>query len=201
MIKAITFDLEGVYFVNGKSNFIKRIVELGVSEEEAKRVFLDSDEMKKLYKTGKWSDEEYWQWATKEWGINKTVEEITEMYVAGSQVDDRVEAVVKKVRELGFKTLICTDNFPARINGLQKRFGFLDNFDVAVLSYEVGATKSSQEIYLELIKRAGVLPEEIVFADDDEKKLVCAKELGINTFVYEDFEQFLEELKRLGVNW
>ena len=53
MIKAITFDLEGVYFVSGKSNFIKNVVNLGVTESEAKRVFLDSDEMKKLYKMGK----------------------------------------------------------------------------------------------------------------------------------------------------
>jgi len=56
MIKAITFDLDGVYFVNGKSNFIANIVKLGVSEEEAKRVFLQSDEMNKLYKEGKISE-------------------------------------------------------------------------------------------------------------------------------------------------
>jgi len=46
MIKAITFDLDGVYFVNGKSNFISSLGELGVSPEEATRVFLKSNEMK-----------------------------------------------------------------------------------------------------------------------------------------------------------
>ena len=201
MIKAITFDLEGVYFVNGKSNFIKNIVALGVSESEAKRVFLDSDEMKKMYKLGKWTDEQFWNWAISEWKIDKTVDELTDMYVEGSEVDMRVEEIVKLARKNGYKTMICTDNYPARINKLQAKFGFLDNFDVKVLSYEIGATKSGPEIYQELIKQAGVLPEEIVFADDDEKKLVYAKELGINTFVYTDFEQFLEELKKLGVNW
>lgn len=45
MIKAITFDLDGVYFVNGKSNFISNLVKIGVSEDEVKRVFLKSDEM------------------------------------------------------------------------------------------------------------------------------------------------------------
>lgn len=33
MIKAICFDLDGVYFVNGKSNFIKELVNLGISYE------------------------------------------------------------------------------------------------------------------------------------------------------------------------
>jgi HAD superfamily hydrolase (TIGR01509 family) len=199
MIKAITFDQDGVYFVNGKSNFVKNIVAMGVSEAEAKRVFLDSDEMKKLYKIGKWSDEEFWQWAIKEWKLDKTVKNMTTLLIAGYEVDERVVEVVKRVRADGFKTLICTDNFPARIDGLQQRFGFLDNFDVKVFSFEIGATKSSPEIYKELIKRANVLPEEIVFADDEEKKLMCAKELGINTFVYENFYQFLGELKKLGV--
>lgn len=40
MIKAITFDLDGVYFVNGKSNFISSLVDLGVLKEEIVRVFL-----------------------------------------------------------------------------------------------------------------------------------------------------------------
>ena len=200
MIKAITFDLEGVYFVSGKSNFIKNVVSLGVSETEAKRVFLDSDEMKRLYKMGKWSDSQYWNWAINEWKIDKTRDEIVEMYIDGCAVDEKVVAVVKKLRENGYKTMICTDNFPARINGMQKKFGFLDNFDVKVISYEVGATKSSREIYLELIKQAGVPPEEIVFSDDDENKLVAARGLGIKTLVYENFDQFMNELKELDMD-
>ena len=72
MIKAITFDLDGVYFVNGKSNFIANLGKFGVSEEEAKRVFLQSDEMNKFYKEGKMTDDEFWTWASKEWKLNKT---------------------------------------------------------------------------------------------------------------------------------
>ncbi len=44
-IKVITFDLDGVYFPNGKANFIKSLENLGVSEDEAKRVFLKSTQM------------------------------------------------------------------------------------------------------------------------------------------------------------
>ncbi len=58
MLKAICFDLDGVYFLNGKSNFIKSLVDLGVTEDEAKRVFLKSDQMNKQYKLGTMTDEE-----------------------------------------------------------------------------------------------------------------------------------------------
>ncbi|MFA6270722.1 MAG: hypothetical protein WC657_05980 [Candidatus Paceibacterota bacterium] len=69
-IKVITFDLDGVYFPNGKANFIKSLENLGVSEDEAKRVFLKSPQMNQEYKNGKMTDEEFWTWAVSEWKLN-----------------------------------------------------------------------------------------------------------------------------------
>jgi len=199
MIKAITFDLDGVYFVNGKSNFLKALGNLGVSEKEAVRVFLKSDEMNGLYKTGRWADKQYWEWALKEWGLDMAVEEIVKLLISGYEVDERVVEVVKKTRETGYKTLICSNNFPARINGLQKRFGFLDNFDAWALSYEIGEVKPSPTIFKELVKKAEVKPDEIVFADDNEDNLSGAREVGIQTFFYQDFDRYLEDLGGVGV--
>ena len=199
MIKAITFDLDGVYFVNGKSNFIKNLGELGVSEAEAKRVFLQSDEMNFQYKMGKMTDEEFWSWALKEWKLSLSVTEIVELLIKGYEVDENVVEVVKKVRALGYKTLVCTNNFPARMQGLHKRFGFLDNFDVAVVSCEEGCIKPQKELFQALIQKSGVAAHEIFIADDYEAALETAKSLGIETLYYTDFAGFLARLRELGV--
>jgi len=106
MIKAITFDLDGVYFVNGKANFIKSLGELGVSEEEAKRVFLESNEMNNVYKTGKMTDEEFWSWAANEWKLDKSPQELIDLLIGGYLENENVVGTVKKVRESGYKTLI-----------------------------------------------------------------------------------------------
>ena len=199
MIKAITFDLDGVYFPSGKANFIKALQEHGVSENEARRVFLKSDQMTKRYKLGTMSDEEYWTWAANEWGLPMSVNELTDLLVSSYEVSPEVKAIVHSARQHGYKTLICSNNFPARVNGLQKRFGFLDNFDAAVFSYEVSATKPSEAIFKELVKRSGVSAEEIAFADDDAKNLSGAKAVGITAFLYETFEKFMKDLESLGV--
>ena len=199
MIKAITFDLDGVYFPNGKGNFIKALGKLGVSEDEAKRVFLKSDQMNRVYKIGKMTDEEFWSWAAKEWKLQKTPQELIDLLISSYDVDDRVVATVKNVRVSGYKALVCSSNFPARVNGLQQKFSFLDNFDTAVFSYEVGANKPSERIFQELINRAGVPAETIVFADDHADNLGEAKQLGITTFLYKDFNKFIDQLKNLGV--
>ena len=199
MIKAITFDLDGVYFINGKSNFITSLGKLGVSEAEAKRVFLQSDEMNRLYKTGQMTDEQFWSWAVSEWKLDKSPQEVINLLISGYEVDEDVVKVVKKAKELGYKNLICTNNFPARINGLNERFEFLENFDAWVFSYEVGTTKPDKKIFEELVDKSGVAANEIVFADDSEKNIRGAQEVGINAFFYENFEQFMRELGRMGV--
>lgn len=200
MIKAITFDLDGVYFVNGKSNFIANIVNFGVSEDEAKRVFLKSDEMNHQYKEGKMTDEEFWTWANNEWKLNKTPNELMDLLISGYEVDQNVVETVKKVRSNGYKTLICTNNFPARINGLQNRFKFLDDFDGKAISYEMGSSKPDSKIYQKLIEVSGVNANEIVYADDNNDNISEAQKLGINAFFYENFDGFIEELRKLGVN-
>ncbi len=199
MIRAITFDLDGVYFPNGKANFVKALGGLGVPEDEAKRVFLKSDQMNQLYKNGKMTDEEFWGWAAKEWKINKTPQELIDLLVAGYDVDEKVVETVKKVRANGYKTLICSNNFKSRIDGLQKKFGFLNDFDAWVFAYEVGASKPSEIIFQELVKRAEVPAETIVFADDNPNNLEGAQKIGITTFLYEGFDKFLEQLRGLGV--
>jgi len=200
MIKAICFDLDGVYFLNGKSNFIKSLVNLGVSEDEAKRVFLKSDEMNKQYKLGKITDEEFWNWALREWHLDLTVQEVIDLLIEGYETNKSAVEYVKKVRNAGYKTVICSNNFPARIDGLQKRFGFLDDFDVSVFSYEVGVDKPNKEIFQTLIEQSGLKADEIVYSDDDASKMDGAKELGINTFLYTNLDAFIKHLENLGVN-
>ena len=156
MIKVICFDLDGVYFLNGKSNFLKALDELGVSENGAKRVFLNSNEMNKQYKIGRMTDEEFWSLALKEWNLQMTTQDIMDLLINDYETNPFVVEYVKKVKDAGYKTAICSSNFPARINGLQKRFGFLDDFDVI--------TKSCVE------------PSEIVYSDDYEPAINTAKE-------------------------
>lgn len=199
MIKAITFDLDGVYFPNGKANFIKNLVALGIPEDEAKRVFLKSREMNELYKNGVWSDVEFWTWAGRRWGFRGAWQELVELLVSGYDVNPDVVSLVKAVRHHGYKTLICSNNFKARIDGLQARFKFLDDFDAYVFAYEVGASKPSEKIFQELIKRSGVEASQIVFADDNPDNLAGAQSLGITAFLYEGFDKFISHLKALGV--
>lgn len=197
--KVITFDLDGVYFPNGKSNFINSLGNLGVNEDEAKRVFLKSSQMNLEYKNGKMTDEEFWTWAVSEWKLIMNWQEVTKLLIDGYDVDENVVTVVRTLRENGYKTAICSNNFPARINGLQEKFGFLNDFDATALSYEIGESKPSKKIFEALVSKSGVKPSSIIFADDNPDNLAGAKEVGITTFLYEGFDQYMKQLHSVGV--
>ncbi len=60
--------------------------------------------------------------------------------------------------------------------------------------------KIFNEIFESLLSRVGVLPAELLYSDDNPERLKGAQELGIETFVYENFDQFLGELRKRGIN-
>lgn len=199
MIKAISFDLDGVYFQNGKANFITALAKFGIPEEAVKRVFLQSDKMNKEYKTGKISDLAFWTWALHEWKLKKPINSILDLLISGYEINTEAVDYIRHARKVGYSALVCSNNFPARIVGLDEKFHFLRDFDTVILSYQVGFTKPDQRIFQELIKKSGVNADEILMADDDPALLIEAKKAGINGIVYTDFNSFTQDLERWGV--
>lgn len=57
----------------------------------------------------------------------------------------------------------------------------LSKFDYVYLSFEVGTRKPNKDIYQYVLNDLNVLPENILFIDDDENNILTAKELGWNT--------------------
>jgi putative hydrolase of the HAD superfamily len=155
--------------------------------------------MNSEYKNGKMTDEEFWNWAASEWQLSISGERLIQILIDGYEIDKDVSDVVKKLRTKGYMTAICSNNFPARIDGLLKKFNFLNDFDIKVLSYEVGVSKPDTKIFDALVKKSGVVPEAIVFADDNQANLEGAKQLGITTFLYEGFDNYLKQLRDIGV--
>jgi HAD superfamily hydrolase (TIGR01509 family) len=197
MIKVITFDLDGVYFTpqsfkDFKSKLPKKIID----EEQINWVLYKSPEMMN-FKSGKISEDEYWEYVRKALLVDIEKSEIYKLLRDCYQINQKVRNYVNEIKTRGFKTAICSNNFITRIRELNIKFNFLQDFDIKIFSYEVGITKPNIGIFQELVRQSQVKPQEIAYSDDDETKLSGAKELGIQSFVYEDFDQFKTEIEDL----
>ena len=199
MIKAITFDLDGVYFTpDSFSNFKKNLPKKVTDPNLVDQVFQRSDETKK-FRRGEISEDDYWSFARQSLGITISNPEIFQLLADSYNFDPKVAALVKKVRSAGYKTCICSNNFPTRTRMLEEKFHFLSDFDVKIFSFEVGVMKPDPVIYNALIKAADCLPQEVIYSDDKVDNVNAALALGINAFEFQGFDHFVAQLKKSRV--
>lgn len=190
MIKAITFDLDGVYFKAGCwNNFIKNLPKKVTDEEKIRYILVKSPEMT-AFRIGRITEEDYWNFARNELGIDVDNEGIFKSLRDNYEINSEVRDFVKEVKVRGLKTCICSSNTVTRTRELNKKFDFFKDFDVRVFSFEVGIAKPDKEIFEELVRQTGCEANEIIYADDNESSYKSALSVGINAFLYTIFEDF-----------
>lgn len=190
MVKAITFDLDGVYFKEGCwGNFMKNLPKKITDEEKIKYVLVKSPEMT-AFRIGNISEENFWNFARRELEIRVDNEGIFKSLRDSYEINPEVSNFVKEVRAKGLKTCICSSNTVTRTRELNKKFDFFKDFDVRVFSFEVGIAKPDKGIFEELVRQTGCQANEIIYADDNEISYQSALSVGINAFLYTGFEDF-----------
>lgn len=76
------------------------------------------------------------------------------------------------------------------------------SFDYKILSCVEHLKKPDPLFYKLALSRAGVMPEEAIFIDDQEKCTRAAEKINIKSIIYSypNNEKFIDELKKLDVN-
>ena len=195
----ICFDLDGLYFTEQSFQRFKENLAPNTEKSQRDTILALSDHMKD-FKLWILSEEEYRDWAKKELWLNCTNEEIYSKFRESYEVNEKVEQLAKTLRQKGYKIGICSNNFPTRIRELENKFHFLENFDVHIFSFEVGCMKPDRRIFHVLIDKSGINANQIIYSDDKEDKIQWAKSLWIQTFIFNGFDEFVQDLKKCGVD-
>lgn len=199
-IKAICFDLDGVFFTSkGKNSFHNFLIEQTGNKELVDNLMYRSPEMAQLVR-GQISPTDFWNRVREITGLKLTDKEFANRWIQDYEVDKDVLEAVKNAKAQGFKTCVCTNNNAIRLPLLVEQYGLNDLFNVITSSHEVGFTKPDKQIFQTLLDRLEVTGPELVYADDNPERLEGARELGINTFQFHNLNQYLDELMNLGVN-
>jgi epoxide hydrolase-like predicted phosphatase len=98
---------------------------------------------------------------------------------------------LKKDRKIGLLSNAWV-NARDRLGGL---YDFIDVFDVAVFSSEVGVRKPEKAIFDLMLAKLGVEPQEAVFIDDFLINVRGADEAGLNSIHFKNNEDMIREVK------
>jgi 2-haloacid dehalogenase len=196
-IDTIVFDLGGV-LVDWNPDYLYR------------KIFSNEDEMKWFYNnicTPDWNEAQ---------DAGRTLKDATEELVEKhpehesnirmyydrweEMLDGPIHETVEILRELKDKNyrLYALTNWSAETFPIAlERFEFMHWFHGRLVSGEEKTRKPFKEIYLLLMERFQIKPENAIYIDDNYRNLVPAKELGFHIIHFQSPGQFKKELSSL----
>jgi len=200
--KAVIFDLGGVLSLGKKVNEME-----GVHEEVAKALKFSTDAyfdaIDSTYSDaieGKISRQKSINIMAKNLNTTpkKLVKVYTKFYRKNFKRNMKLYRFALRLKKAGYKIGIISD-----IWYVAKDVFFYEdyykNFDVVLASCDIGSRKSSKKIFQVAAKKLRLSPKEIIFTDNNSWNLTAPKKMGIETIKFENNEQLVKKLRKLGV--
>lgn len=199
MIKTIVFDHGGVISNSIADEFLNFVSEkLGI-EQKMLRDLMDKYEGD--LQSGLFNHVEFWKKIIKEMGLELPDSKLKDLwltpYIKFSKINPQMISLVNKLKE-NYRVGLISNTQEPHVSYNRKR-GSYKYFDPVVLSNEVGFRKPDKKIFELYLEKVDLKPDEMVFIDDAEHNLTEAKEMGIHTILFKNYEQLTKELKKLGV--
>jgi len=183
MIKVIAFDLVGVLVT-------EKDIELTPEEDNLERMFGDNI-----------NDSDYLISARKFIDKDSIIMRITEELIDKLyKVKD--EDLFRKIKEkyCNLKIVIATNHVSFVRNFIGESFG-IEYLDDVLISAEIHKIKPNANFYNHILNKFNLLPEELLFLDDNSRNIDGARKLGINTIkVDKDTILFDEVCKYIDEN-
>lgn len=107
--------------------------------------------------------------------------------------------ILKAVRDLGYKTYILSNFIKEVYTFIEKKYNIFTLFDGKIISGFEKTIKPEKAIYLELLNRYHLNPEESLFIDDVLFFLKPAKKLGMKTIWNKPETDLREELRKYEI--
>lgn len=198
-IKAIIFDADGV-MINSPSYFsVQYEKEFGVSDDVIQPFFKDKfqdclvgkadlkEELKPLLNDWKWKGMvdgllDYW-------------------FKAEHYIDEKIVREIELLKKNGIKCCLGALQEKYRAKYIREDMGFEKIFDKIYFSSEIGYKKPDKKffefIFNDLNKTEKIEPQEIMLWDDKESNVISAKELGWQSFLYTNFDEFYKIISQI----
>ena len=186
-IRAVYFDLGGVYYTEGfMEGLFSMARKRGLDEEEFYRmgtnvIFATG------YVRGEAPEVDFCDQLAEAAGIDGNLFAEREIILAAFKPLPGMPDLAARIRDqvhLGLLTDQCNWLYE-----LDERDGLLTAFDTVINSYEEGYTKRDMEIFRIACQRFGLLPEEVAFFDDNPDNIDRANEFGMRAFLFENAER------------
>lgn len=132
-----------------------------------------------------------------EWNYKWTSKEILDLWFSKDWVVDfEIVDLIKYLRNSWYKCYIATNQEKYRADYLLKNLWFNDLVDWKYISCHLWVSKPELDFYRYIIADLWVKPIDLILIDDQEKNLLPASSLWINTILYKDIKNLKINLQK-----
>ena len=198
MIKLIICDFTGVVVTGGHKKLCRELAE---------KYNLDFDYVYDVVYTkyfnqfvvNKISEQETFAKPIEELGLKENWQDLVQMYLKTHTINQEMVDYIGELRKK-YKVILLTKNIKHYLDWERKEFGLDGMFDDIINTSEINLPKASTETLNYVLGRYPVEPSEVLYVDDQEINLQDAKNIGMNTVLYQDFDQVKSDFKNILLN-
>ena len=202
MIKAIFFDFDGVLTIEatGTTSIVNYVsTKTGIDKELFNKEYRKFNQDLLL---GKVIHEQIWDDLCEALNQQIPFQVLVDSFL-NTELDNRVISLVRRIKSMGYKVGMITDNKTDRIKAISDLHKLDELFDVICISASLGLSKSGKQIFLEATRKAGVSPLEAVFIDNSPENLIIPRDLGLSIIHFDhnerDYDKLIAQLEGVGV--
>jgi glucose-1-phosphatase len=196
-IKAVIFDMGGV---------LLRTVDPGPRDAMARRFGTTRKELEMLVfrgptsvqsEVGEISDIAHWETVLKQFGREEEKPlDVYAEYFSGDAIDQGMLDFAKSLKP-EYKIGLLSNAWVDSRNKLGSMFCFIETFDTALFSAEVKVRKPGKEIFLLMMDKMKVKPEECIFIDDFIENIEGAKKIGMRAILFKNAQETIQEVNAM----
>jgi putative hydrolase of the HAD superfamily len=181
MIKAIIFDLNGVFIQSPKlSDRFKKKFNVAVEDF----LLALKDIMAETRKPNARDAFVYWKPYLEKWSVRLSKNEFFDFWFSEEKENLDLIELVKKLNKNKIRLFILSNNFAERSGYYKKEFDFLNIFDKIYYSWQTGFIKPNPEAFINLLLENKLKPQDCIYFDNSEENIEVAESLGIKSFIY-----------------
>lgn len=200
-IAMVYFDLGNILYRFDRDRSNRQIADcLGIAASLVEQIVV-TEGLGEAHERGELDDDQFVDWMCRNAGVakpndqEKLLDAASDMFTLIDGMPEIIERVASNVRT-GLLSNTCDAHF-RWIKGLGDPM--MRSFDPVILSFEAGAMKPSQQIYVAAENAVSISPSHLLFVDDKPENVAAAKRRGWNAELCQGAGQVDAVMKRYGL--
>lgn len=201
-VKAIIFDLGGVYFTDGSELAARKMAKrFGLDKDLVSQTLTAKSDAGRRYRRGEITFHKFWDHVKKQLGIESDNNELNTLWLETYKPIAGTVEIIKRLRSKGIRLYYLSDNVKERAVHLQNKHNFLEHFIDGIFSHKVRLSKiDGLAIFQKALDQTGDDSSEVVYVDDKKEYVDEASKLGMKGIHFRSPAQLKKDLGKLGIS-